>query len=452
MDKIRIVDGIMGSGKSTWAFNHIVRSVKADSSRKFIYVTPLKAEIRRAIKACHDIGLVEPLDTHGTKMSAFIKLIEADSNIATSHSLFLRMDNDVISLIASKGYELIVDETLDLINELVMFPDEKDFEKSEILTGKDIQAFIDSGLIRLEPDTERIIMVEDTPEFLKYQDVVQRMKLGNVYALNKRVLLEVVNPEIFLSSFESIHVMTFRFEWSLMGAYFRKFGIEYEYWHLSDSETGLSSGEKDISDDIESIKSLIEICEVDKLNRIGDLYWNNRKDVVALSKKFYDSKKTLTVKHLKRSAKTVRDLARSKGYSQILWSTFKDYTDDLLKSRVLRQSDNVAINTRGLNSFDNRDIVMYFVNRYYHPSLLRFLNLDDSQVTHAEVVLSEFLQFFFRSAIRRNEHVYVYIPSVRMRTIFKSWLNNKGIFYYLNESRRKFNSKKKLTSGWRGLK
>ena len=36
--------------------------------------------------------------------------------------------------------------------------------------------------------------------------------------------------------------------------------------------------------------------------------------------------------------------------------------------------------------------------------------------------LSEFLQFMFRSGIRKGEKIRIYIPSLRMRNLLKRWM------------------------------
>ena len=40
--------------------------------------------------------------------------------------------------------------------------------------------------------------------------------------------------------------------------------------------------------------------------------------------------------------------------------------------------------------------------------------------------LSEMVQLIWRSRIRKNERIYVYIPSSRMRSLFKFWLNSNN--------------------------
>ena len=41
--------------------------------------------------------------------------------------------------------------------------------------------------------------------------------------------------------------------------------------------------------------------------------------------------------------------------------------------------------------------------------------------------LSEMLQFIWRSAIRDGKEIWIYIPSVRMRSLLKQWINENSL-------------------------
>jgi hypothetical protein len=50
---------------------------------------------------------------------------------------------------------------------------------------------------------------------------------------------------------------------------------------------------------------------------------------------------------------------------------------------------------------------------------VRGISLDDDQFA-----LSEMVQFVWRSAIRDNQPIDLYIPSKRMRDLFINWMNS----------------------------
>ena len=78
--KIKIVDDIMGSGKSTMAINHI----NANQNKKFLCIVPLLDECNR-YKKYTKINIVDPKNW-GSKWKQFRCLVEDDMNIVTQTS------------------------------------------------------------------------------------------------------------------------------------------------------------------------------------------------------------------------------------------------------------------------------------------------------------------------------------------------------------------------------
>ncbi|CAG9612806.1 hypothetical protein BACCIP111899_01984 [Bacillus rhizoplanae] len=60
-----------------------------------------------------------------------------------------------------------------------------------------------------------------------------------------------------------------------------------------------------------------------------------------------------------------------------------------------------------------------------NPMIKRFFHSHDIKVNEDLFALSELLQWLFRSAIRNDEPIDVYIPSERMRTLLEMYLNNE---------------------------
>lgn len=68
---------------------------------------------------------------------------------------------------------------------------------------------------------------------------------------------------------------------------------------------------------------------------------------------------------------------------------------------------------------------MYFVSRNYNPIIKRWFKSKNIVVNEDMFALSEMIQWVFRSRIRKNQNIYLYCPSKRMRTLFTNWLNNE---------------------------
>ena len=68
----------------------------------------------------------------------------------------------------------------------------------------------------------------------------------------------------------------------------------------------------------------------------------------------------------------------------------------------------------------------YIANRYMDPVIKNFFVQHNIDVDEDGYALSEMLQFIWRSAIRQGKEIWIYIPSIRMRTLLIDWINNES--------------------------
>jgi broad-specificity NMP kinase len=90
MCKIKIIDGIMGIGKTSFA----IQKMKEDTTTNYVYITPFLKEVDRVKKACNNRRFVEPLNSGNGKLDALHSLLKDNRNIVSTHALF-RMSTDV---------------------------------------------------------------------------------------------------------------------------------------------------------------------------------------------------------------------------------------------------------------------------------------------------------------------------------------------------------------------
>lgn len=102
----------MGSGKSTWAINYI----NQHPDERFLCIVPLLSECDR-FKNDTEIEIVDP-EKWGNKWKHFRWLVENNKNIVTTHSLIQKMDLDMLELLKSRDYILMIDECLDVLDSL----------------------------------------------------------------------------------------------------------------------------------------------------------------------------------------------------------------------------------------------------------------------------------------------------------------------------------------------
>ena len=84
---IKVIDSMMGSGKTTWAMNYM----NSNLDKRFIYITPYLHEAQRIVTLCPHLCIRQPEELP-TKQAHFIRLLKDGANVAISHELFMRLE------------------------------------------------------------------------------------------------------------------------------------------------------------------------------------------------------------------------------------------------------------------------------------------------------------------------------------------------------------------------
>ena len=98
-ERIKVVDSPCGTGKTSWAIDYINQ---LSPEQKVIYITPFLKECERVQNGVKR-KIIQP-DARlgqGRKRNHFLSLIQREENIASTHSLFADIDNEIID------YEII---------------------------------------------------------------------------------------------------------------------------------------------------------------------------------------------------------------------------------------------------------------------------------------------------------------------------------------------------------
>lgn len=125
----------MGSGKSTWAINYI----NQHPDERFLCIVPLLSECDR-FKNDTEIEIVDP-EKWGNKWKHFRWLVENNKNIVTTHSLIQKMDLDMLELLKSRDYILMIDECLDVLDTYKITKDDLKIIFNENLVSLDKDGF-----------------------------------------------------------------------------------------------------------------------------------------------------------------------------------------------------------------------------------------------------------------------------------------------------------------------
>ena len=100
-----------------------------------------------------------------------------------------------------------------------------------------------------------------------------------------------------------------------------------------------------------------------------------------------------------------------------LWTTYYD-CKDLIKTKGYATGF-TRLNEYTAGSYPEKVNLAYVAN-IYCPAILQKYNLTDDQYA-----LYNLLRFMFKSGLYYGKEIYIYIPSLRMRELLKTWINTQ---------------------------
>lgn len=419
MNKITVVDSLMGTGKTSWAINFMNEM----DDYNFIYITPFLDEIYRIKDSCTRRIFNDPKQDKNSKMENLLELLKEGVNIATTHALFKNMDERCIEYLRENDYILIMDEVIEVVEEV-------DIKKD------DVDMLIRDGKIKVLEDN-RITWIEDNYDgsFNKYKT---HLKNGDCYLFQNSVIMWTF-PTKILELFKHTYILTHLFEGSMQCNYYQMNNIEYEYKSVRKVERdgfGKLKDEYELCDFYipkvgDELRNKIHIYE-GKLNDIGK---SRDKRVNPLSKSWFEKKGktnercTLVKNNIYNYFKNI---CKSKS-NENMWTVYKEFQskcgDKGFKGRTIKVNGRerntcfVPLNTRATNEYRHKKYLAYGINRFMSPILKNFFISKGIEVSEDMYVLSELIQWIWRSAIRDGEEIYLYIPSQRMRELLNKYFD-----------------------------
>jgi len=401
--RINVIDAGCGVGKTTALINKIN---KDKTPTKYLFITPFLTEVQRIIKSCKNKNFIDPQEKSGTKYKNLVELINEGRNIVTTHALFQKFTDELITAIKEEGYVLIMDEVADIVEEI-------NISKSDL-------KLINDRCVAVDPKTHIVKWTDKTYDgkLNHYKHLIEK---GNIFAYMSTkgsiIALVWLFPHKVLKAFREIYIATYMFKGQIQERYLSLFDIQYVYIYVKDYELVYTPQIYDYSKQ----KALINVCMSEKLNMVG---FNK----TALSKAWFTRKANeQDIKQLKKNTYNFfRNHTKAKG-NEVIWTTFKQHKGQIQDKGYTKAF--APINCRATNMYQNKKAVAYIANRYFRPTVKNFFainHINASQTFEDEFALSELVQFVYRSAIRNNQPIDVYIPSKRMRDLFLKWLQNKN--------------------------
>lgn len=210
--------------------------------------------------------------------------------------------------------------------------------------------------------------------------------------------------EYVFTSFMNVSIYTFMFKGQLLRHYFDLNNIKYEL----------------VKTEPINLKN-IHLLDDYKLNNIDE-------DDYSLSKSWYKTNKDKLKFVKNRIYNFVRNIApiiskEKVSYKNTLWTTYKDYKSNLSGKGYSKSF--LPCNMRATNDYINTYVVAYMINVFLNPIILQFFKDRDVTINQDKYALSEMIQFIYRSAIRNDVDIYVYIPSKRIRNLLEEYIGKQ---------------------------
>ena len=396
---VKVVDMMMGSGKTSSAINYINNS---NDDNRFLFITPYLSEVERIKKSCEKKNFKEP-KTYGTKLNGIKFLLSKGENVISTHALFQNFDKELIDICRAKNYTLVMDEVTDVISRY-------DISKEDFKIMK--ENFVD-----INEKTGLITWRNSEDDYKgKFSNEKRLCELGCLAYYGGYVMMWLFPIEVF-NSFRNIYILTYMFKSQIQCYYYDYYQLPYEYIYISgdnvnnyqftDDKTKMQKQKYDFS-------KLIHILEDEKLNQIGDREYD-------LSKAwFIRNRNNIIMKQLKNNILNFFTNKRKTKTEFNLWTSFKEFKP-LLSGKGYGRGF-IPLNSRASNEYQQKISIVYPVNRYINTGVENFFKIHNIEVDEEGYALSEMLQFIWRSAIRKGEEIWIYIPSVRMRELLKTWI------------------------------
>lgn len=395
-------DAIMGTGKSSAAITYM----NEHPDKKFIYITPYLDEATRIATACASMEFFEPQkrsEFNGSKTLHTIDLVKRGENIATTHQAFRFYPMELLELVRDRGYTLIIDENVDVLETLDEDP-------------ADIQMAIDAGYIE-ETCNGVYHLVKDVYTGRAHKDLFRILRtrdLIKVTGERKESFFYWQLPPELITSFEDVFILTYLFKGQSLHHFLEMYSIPYQFVGVdyANGQYRFSDTVHYVPEYVRSLKDRIHIIENEKLNRVGE-------DNFALSMSWFN-KEGSDITTLKNNISNFYKHLTQTGADERMWSTFADAE---YKLRGKGYSNGfVTFNTKATNKYKGRSALAYCTNIFMNVGQKLFYQTNGVDVGEDEYALSTMVQWIWRSAIRDGDDICLYIPSKRMRKLLISWI------------------------------
>jgi len=408
--RVEVLDAIMGSGKT----EGIIKWMLNNPNQRYLYISPMLTEVEERIPAsCEALEFAFPnTETYQTKSNHLLSLLRDGSNISFTHSLFTELTKEHLALIEKQNYVMIIDEEVSLIE-----PYKGRYSKG------DITSLERAGHIKVHEDQLGRVewLWEDMIEYTQYSGLKRLCEIEMLYCSKRdRDMMVTQLPIALIESSKRTIILSYLFEGSVMESFLKLKGVEISPF-----------AEVQLMKDTEAVKreakSLITFCSLPSTKAVSNY---------SMSSTWYSQ--NATKEELKQVGGAIRAVYRKEGGENILVTLPKENTLPLLSNNrknaryIVDKRMNIDdcflfCGARATNNYSDRHTAVHAYNRYVNRVVKAYLQDYGGEIGAIPdddlFALSEMLQWLWRTRIRNNQPINVYILPRRMELLLKQWLS-----------------------------
>lgn len=418
---VEVLDGIMGSGKTTEIFKWIEKNRERYS---FIYISPLLSEVEtggRVDQACPKTKFISPegkkensQSIHDRKSSHLLELLENGCNISCTHSLYLNMSDEHFLAMQKHNYVVIIDEELGMIEGYTAY------------STPDVTSLISLGIVSVNEEDGMLVWLDESAKEFdsplhKFNTFKRHVKNGLLYVSRRnRDMLVTQLPVKLIDVAKRVIVLTYLFDNNVLSSFLKLKGLdvipfkEVELRQISKSE----------------IAKLITLHEpTRKFRRKLNLTVNGYSRISQQDIKYLSS----LIRSVANSVdatdyETMFTFPKSRSVLDEVSNKAKIKPRGLVDNPTKLKNDKrkkcwIASTTRATNEFKHKSCLIHCYDRYPNACVESYLTDHYVPIDRERFALSELLQWVWRSQIRDGKPIHLHIESSRMKKIFLEWLS-----------------------------
>ena len=395
MKPINIIDRPCGTGKTS----DLLSSFKP--SEKYLVIVPYLSEVERVLgQAVCDFFAPQTDAEIRTKQQSLLELAIEGKNIVATHKLF-----EGLVSVCRQGYlddyNLIIDEVPEAVK-----------VACTLSKASTTDIYLNGGYMTLDSNgrvlpTSKWEQKQDELKDTLSAKLMAQASTGCLYLSENTYFLWCMPIEL-LTSCLTTTILTYKSGGSVLCKYLDKEGVPYVIDHSPTVDEKFKA----------DARELITISSLP--NAITSLRWS------------FSKQTQFTKAHIRKIKVALKNLRARQMVGvdpkDIMLTCSKNRWSDEAKENGFKVGSRLAdVNwisntTRGTNSFSNCSHAIYLYDQHLNPAILRWLKAEDTNAFKDEYALSEFIQWLYRSRVRKGEPVTVFFASQRMENLVRSWL------------------------------